>query len=244
MSFVEHGLPLLYVAMLWFVATGIVVALDGRTRLLLGTGVAATGAVAAIFLLRDDPSRLAVYGSFTAAFVVWGWHEIAFLTGAVTGPNRSACPAALSGWARFRASAATVIHHEVALVGTLFCLLALTLGHANAIGAYAFALLYGLRLSTKFNLYLGVPNFSPELLPSRLFYLRSHFRVARFNALMPFSLAAATLLTMMLWSAGQPLLGTLALLGVVEHLFLILPFRDGALWRWAMPKADPAQNRT
>lgn len=235
MSFIEHGLPLLYVAMLWFVATGIVVMLDGRARLLVASGMLAIAAAGAMLLLRDDPSRVAVYASFTAAFAVWGWHEIAFLTGAVTGPNRAPCPAGLAGWPRFKASTATVIHHEMALAVTLALLLALTWDHANMAGPAAFAILYAMRLSTKLNLWLGVPNFSPELLPRRLAYLKSHFRTARFNALMPFSLLAAAVLALLLWQAGQPLLGTLSLLGLVEHLFLVLPFRDGALWRWAMP---------
>jgi hypothetical protein len=35
---------------------------------------------------------------------------------------------------------------------------------------------------------------------------------------------------------GASLLTTLALLGVLEHLFLALPFRDGMLWGWAFRK--------
>ena len=36
-------------------------------------------------------------------------------------------------------------------------------------------------------------------------------------------------------SVALSLLFTLAALGVVEHIFLALPFRDGALWGWALP---------
>lgn len=237
MSFSGHALPLLYVAVLWFVATGIVVALDRRSWLLLASGILALAATAAIVILRDDTSTLANYASFTAAFAIWGWHEISFLTGAVAGPNRTPCPVGLSGWDRLKASTATVIHHEIALALTLLLLISLTLGSANATGAWAFAILFAMRLSTKFNLFLGVPNFSPELLPARLAYLKSHFRKRRFNALMPFSLAGSAALTMAL--IDQPLLAALALLGLVEHLFLVLPFRDGALWRWAIPAPKP-----
>jgi putative photosynthetic complex assembly protein 2 len=232
-SFSGHALPLLYVAALWFVATGLVVALDRRAWLLLASGMLAIAATAALVALRDDPSALATYAGLTAAFAVWGWHEISFLTGTITGPNRSACPPMLSGWSRFKASAATVIHHEIALALTLALLLGLTWGHANMTGAWAFAILLAMRLSTKFNLYLGVPNFSPELLPARLGYLKTHFRKRRFNALMPVSLVASASLAVML--IDQPLLAALALLGLIEHLFLVVPFRDGALWRWAMP---------
>jgi hypothetical protein len=39
---------------------------------------------------------------------------------------------------------------------------------------------------------------------------------------------------------GASLLTTLALLGVLEHLFLALPFRDGMLWGWAYPQRKAA----
>ncbi len=243
MSFAEHGLPLLYVAMLWFAGTALVVALDRRALALAGSGVIALLGFGAIMMLRDSSSLHAAYGSFAAAFAIWAWHELSFLSGFVTGPSRAPCPAGLSTWQRFKASAATVIHHEIALASTLVLLLALTWGHVNAVGSHGFAILWAMRLSTKLNIFLGVPNFTPELLPTQLAYLKTHFRTARFNVLMPFSLIGAAALTGVLWSASQPLLGALALLGLVEHLFLILPFRDGALWRWAMPKAAPAQNR-
>jgi hypothetical protein len=35
--------------------------------------------------------------------------------------------------------------------------------------------------------------------------------------------------------AGAALLFALAALGALEHLFLALPLRDSALWRWAIP---------
>ena len=35
---------------------------------------------------------------------------------------------------------------------------------------------------------------------------------------------------------GASLLTALCLLGVLEHLFLALPFRDGMLWGWAIPQ--------
>lgn len=234
MSFSGHALPLLYVALLWFVATGIVVALDRRSWLLLASGLLALAATAAIYILRDDASTLATYVSFTAAFAVWGWHEISFLTGAISGPNKSPCPPDLALFDRLKASTATVIHHEVALVSTMALLLALTWDSANATGAWAFAILFAMRLSTKFNLFFGVPNFSPELLPARLAYLKTHFRKRRFSALMPFSLIGSAALTYVL--LDTPLLAALALLGLIEHLFLVLPFKDGALWRWAMPR--------
>jgi putative photosynthetic complex assembly protein 2 len=249
-SATAHGLPLLYVVMLWFFSTALVVALDHRARgrVALGlAGAAACAAVAVIALLAPSTDAFAAYASFTAAFVIWGWHELSFLTGAVTGPRHAALPESAQGWTRFQLSAATVIHHEIALATTLIVLAIISHGHPNFSGAAAFALLFAMRLSTKFNIFMGVPNFSSEMLPPQLGYLKSYFRKARFNTLMPVSLALSC--GAIWWFAamalaapgdaavGWSLLTGLALLGLIEHLFLVLPIVDTALWRWAIPNA-------
>jgi putative photosynthetic complex assembly protein 2 len=245
-----HILPLLFVALLWFASTALVVWLDNRpkvsfTNSLTITGMAALFGVGIIAAAAPSTTLLATYASFVASFAVWGWHELSFLTGTTTGPRRAPCPEDARGWERFRMSAATVIHHELALIATLALLLILTWGSVNPTGAFAFAILFAMRLSTKFNVFLGVPNFSTDILPAQLAYLKSYFRKAPFNALMPLSLVlgiggtfwlgrtalAASGDAAVQWS----LLTGLCLLGVVEHLFLVMPLRDSALWRWAMP---------
>ena len=252
MSTTGHILPLVFVALLWFTSTALVVWLDNRPSFsfansLTITGMAALFGVGIIAAAAPSATLLATYASFVAAFAVWGWHELSFLTGTTTGPRRTPCPEDAHGWERFRLSAATVIHHELALVATLGLLVILTWGSANPTGAYAFAILFAMRLSTKFNVFLGVPNFSTEILPPQLGYLKSYFRKAPFNALMPVSLAlgigaTAWLAQTALSTTGDAavqwsLLTGLTLLGVVEHLFLVLPLRDSALWRWAIPAA-------
>jgi len=243
-----HLLPLVFVAMLWFFSTALVVALDHRARgrsALALSGVAGCAAVLVIALLAPSGDAFAAYASFTAAFVIWGWHELSFLTGAVTGPQRDPLPDSAQGWTRFRLSAGTVIHHELALVTTLIVLAIVSRGHANFAGFAAFVVLFVMRLSTKLNIFLGVPNFNADMLPPQLAYLKSYFRVRRFNALMPVSLIASGALiywlgTNALATTGEgaviwSLLTGLALLGLIEHLFLVLPLADSALWRWAIP---------
>ena len=250
MSFGAHALPLLYVAMLWFFSTALIVALDHRARGMLAlvlSGGAACAAVTVIALLAPSTDAFAAYASFTAAFVIWGWHELSFLTGVVTGPRRDPLPEGARGWTRFKLSAATVIHHELALATTLIVLAIVSHGHANSAGVAAFALLFAMRLSTKLNIFMGVPNFSSDLLPPQLAYLKSYFRTRAFNPLMPASLVLATATTLWLGTralaaaddsaVGWSLLTGLALLGVIEHLFLVLPLADSALWRWAQPAA-------
>ena len=247
-----HLVPLLFVALLWFASTALVVWLDNRGaasfgRSLVVAGMAALFGVAVIAAASGSSTMTARYASFVAAFAIWGWHELGFLTGATAGPRRSPCPPDAHGWTRLRLSAAAVLHHEIALAATLGLLLVLVWGSANPTGGYAFAVLLAMRLSTKLNIFLGVPNFSTDILPPQLAYLKSYFRNRAFNPLMPVSLMLGAALVWLLgsWALASTgaravqwsLLSGLALLGVIEHLFLVVPFRDGALWRWAIPAA-------
>lgn len=252
MSFADHILPALTVLGLWFASTALVVWLANRPRAtyrrsLAFAGVAAVAGLAAIALTAHDGSRLAAYLSFAGALAVWGWHELAFLTGAVAGPRRESFAEGATGWRRFTQASATLIHHELALAATAVLLLTLTARATNDVGAIAFALLFALRLSSKLNIHLGVPNLSDELLPAHLGYLKSYFRRRPFGPALALSIVATFALAGWLAArvaAAPPvggeavaasLLFALAALGAIEHLFLALPMGDGALWRWARP---------
>ena len=242
--------PLLFALAMWFIGTGAVVWLDSRPRATFGmsltlAGLVAIGAMGVVWFVGDDASAGGAYTGFAAAILIWGWHEMSFLMGHVAGPNRAECPAGATGWTRFKAATATVIHHELAIAATACALFALTWGAANQVAPLTFLLLFVLRLSAKFNLYLGVPNLSDEVFPEHLAYLKSYFRVRRCNALFPFSLLFGSALAAWAWSAamsasagsgahaGGMMIAGLAVLGVVEHLFLVLPLRDAKMWRWA-----------
>ncbi|MBC7506942.1 MAG: DUF3623 family protein, partial [Sandarakinorhabdus sp.] len=106
--------PLLFATVLWFVATGFVLWLDrlpSRTwpASLVGATVASGFAMGGIIATAPETSPAAAYAAFACALVLWGWHELSFLMGFVTGPNRGACPADARGWRRFRLAAATLI---------------------------------------------------------------------------------------------------------------------------------------
>lgn len=248
LSWAEHGWPLVYAGVLWFVATGAVLALDSRstrsfTRSLVLTGVLACLSLAAIAYTVNDASPLAAYVAFTAALMIWGWHELAFLTGAAAGPRKAALPAGATGWTRFRLSAATLIHHEIALAITALLLATLGWNSANPVGAQAFALLFAMRLSTKLNIFVGVPHLDAGMLPPHLAYLGSYFRKRPVGLAMLASLAALAALALWLGTravglsggaaVGGSLIFALVALGLLEHLFLIMPSRDASLWRWA-----------
>lgn len=244
-----HVLPVLFVVAAWFVSTGVVIALDRLPRRTFRWSLSGAGIVAGagLWLARHvaaDASPRGAYLGFAAALAVWGWHEMSFLMGVVTGPRTLPLPRGTTGWTRFRMAAATLIWHEIALAATAVAMLALTWGQPNQIAAATFAVLFGLRLSAKLNIFLGVPNLTVDFLPVQLAYLKSYFRVAHFNPLFPVSVAVATTAALLLaeaaavaspaTAAGLTMLTTLVALGVLEHWFLILPVPDAALWRWAM----------
>ncbi len=256
-SLAEHLLPASAVLVLWFAGTALIVWAANRPRetyrrsLAIG-GVAGAAGLLVVALAGHSNTTAAVYLSFCGALAVWGWQELAFLTGAVGGPRRGDAEPGAAGWRRFTQATATVIHHEIALAATLALLLLVTWGAPNQTGAATFALLFGLRLSAKLNLFAGVPNFSHELLPAQLRYLTSYFGPSRFGPWLLVSLVATVALAAWLGAraaaapagadtAAAGLLFALAALGALEHFFLALPLRDGALWRWALPARTGAE---
>ncbi|MEE4153804.1 MAG: putative photosynthetic complex assembly protein PuhE [Erythrobacter sp.] len=248
-----HIVPFIVTVMIWFVATGIVAWADNRDKatfprsLMIG-GVGAIAGLVVILVASQSVSMVAVYAAFVGALMVWGWHEIGFLTGAAAGPRRKPAEPGLAGFQRFTQASATVIHHEVALALTALLLITLSWNAPNQIGATVFVMLFFLRLSAKINMYVGVPNSSAEMLPPHLTYLKTYFGPNRMTWQLAVSIVA--IFAIALWfgmlasnapigsaeMAGASLLTTLCLLGGLEHLFLALPFRDGMLWGWAFRK--------
>jgi putative photosynthetic complex assembly protein 2 len=251
-SWSGHIVPVIGTIAIWFLATGLIAWLDNRERAtfprsLAFAGLAGVAGLVAILVSAQSTSTGAVYLAFTGALMVWSWHELAFLTGAVAGPRREACPPGSSGLSRFFHASAAVLHHEIALALTALLLIALSWNAPNQIGAMVFALLFTLRLSAKLNMFAGVPNASTDILPPHLDYLKSYFGPNRFTPLLAITIPAiVALATLLGWLAlaaepgsaamtGASLLFALAALGAIEHLFFALPFRDGALWGWALP---------
>ena len=256
-----HIVPFIVTVMIWFVATGLVAWADNRdvTTFPKSVMIGGIGGIAGLFVIlmsAQSVSVLAVYAAFVGALMVWGWHEIGFLTGAAAGPRRIPASKGLTGARRFAEATATVIHHEVMLALTALLLISLSWNAANQIGATVFVLLFGLRLSAKINMFVGVPNSSVEMLPPHLEYLKTYFGPNRMTWLLGVSVVGimgmagwfgSLALAAQLGSAqmvGASLLTTLCLLGALEHVFLALPFRDGMLWGWAFGKRIPAAQET
>ncbi|MFN4114319.1 MAG: putative photosynthetic complex assembly protein PuhE [Sphingomonadaceae bacterium] len=252
-SWSGHLLPVIVTIAIWFLATGLIAWLDNRERStfplsLTLAGIAGIAGFCAVTLAMTSATIAAVYISFGGALLVWSWHELGFLTGAVTGTRREACPQGASYRERFSRAVDALSHHEIALAVTALLLVSITWNAANQVGAMTFALLYVMRLSTKLNIFHGVPNSATDILPPHLAYLKSYYGPNRFS--LPLLASAALALGLALWlgtlawaspagsaeAVGASLLFALAALGALEHLFLTLPFRDGMLWGWALPR--------
>jgi putative photosynthetic complex assembly protein 2 len=256
-SWTGHIVPFIVTVAIWFIATGLIAWADNRESatfsksLMVGGAGGILGLVLILFASLSTAVG-AVYVAFVGALLVWAWHEISFLTGASAGPRRGPADPGLTGVARFRQASATVMHHEVALALTALLLISLSWDVPNQIGATVFVLMFGLRLISKINLFIGVPNSTSEMLPDQVAYLKTYFGPNRMTLLLAASIAGIAAMTAWFGAlalaapvgsaemVGASLLFTLSLLGVLEHLFLALPFRDGMLWGWALPKRRPA----
>jgi putative photosynthetic complex assembly protein 2 len=247
----DYVLAALFVLVAWWFSTGAILLIDGLPRStfrfsLVGMSLLALGGLYGLYWSSRFPSKFAAYQAFTYGLVVWAWHELTFLLGIITGPRKEPCPPDARGWPRFFYATAAIIHHEVALALTLLAVVALTWGAPNQVGTWTFLVLWVMRLSAKFNVFLGVRNLATDFIPEHLRYLLSYFRKARLNPLMPVSLVVASLVVVHLISqarsadatvfvlVGRTLVATILGMAVVEHLFLTLPVPDALLWRWAM----------
>ena len=66
-----------------------------------------------------DTSVTGAYIAFLSALGIWGWIELAFLTGVISGPIQKPCPPNVPEWERFLRAWGTVAFHEILLVGAL-----------------------------------------------------------------------------------------------------------------------------
>lgn len=243
----------------WWFSTGailwVVKGADGRGRgghlrsVLFGLPVLFAG-IAGMILSLDDGSVAGAYLAFLSALAVWGWIELSFLSGIVTGPSPYRCPAGAGLWERFVRAWGTIAYHELLLFGSFTAIAFLSAGAGNRFALYTFGVLFVARISAKLNLFFGVPKINADFLPAPLHHLPSHFRLARFNPVFPFSVTGLAF-AMSCWlergiAAGTPadavgfaLLAALTGLALLEHWMMVLPIPDDKLWRWMIPAPKP-----
>jgi putative photosynthetic complex assembly protein 2 len=252
----DLALAALFAVFIWWFSTGLVLLLDRLPHgaLRWGLWLSSLLAVTAFVALAHTARELSVanaYCAFTCALLVWGWHELSFLSGWITGPRKTALPSGTTGWPRFVQSLRAILWHELAIVAVGLAIVAVTWGQPNQVGTQTFLVLWVMRTSAKLNLFFGVRNLSEEFLPPQLAYLQSFFRRRAMNPLLPISvLGAGAVLTNMLIGAADPatapaqvvgtaLVGSMLALALIEHLLLVLPIPATGLWRWALRGRAP-----
>ena len=133
---------------------------------------------------------------------------------------------------------------------TVLVIVAATWGQPNQTAALTFLLLFVMRLSAKFNIFAGVPHLSTEMMPDHMRYLASYFRIRPASGLFVASLGGIGALAAVLGNAavraegglatGNALAFALVVLAFIEHGFLVVPWQDTQLFRWAMrDRAEP-----
>ena len=245
----EFAVPAVYAVLVWWFTTGIILFLDGLPPGTFRWSMAGATVllVASGYVLRVsslDVSVAGVYAAFTAAILTWGWLEMSFLMGFITGPRRHACAAHCSGWPHFFHACEAILYNEIAtLVGAVAVILA-TWNGPNHVARWTFLILWTMRVSAKLNLFFGIRNLGENFLPAHLQYLRGFFRKRAMNPLFPWSVTVSTLVTVWLAKrclaahdadlAAYALLTSLLALAVLEHWFMVIPVPSAKLWNWAL----------
>jgi putative photosynthetic complex assembly protein 2 len=257
-------IPTLFALFVWWFSTGVILLVvrradrkggdAHRVAALASLPVLAIG-VYGVVASVPDASVAGAYTGFLAALAIWGWIELAFLTGTITGPSKEVCPPGAMGKDRLARAWATIAHHEIILAVGLILLAAYSQGQINQIAVFTYLVLFVARISAKLNIFFGVPQINIEFLPAPLQHLKSYFRqgpiTPAFPAAITFLSFSVACLIVQVWQAdthaaavGFTLLATLTTLALLEHWLLLLPLPDAKLWRWMLPASDAQTTET
>ncbi len=174
---------------------------------------------------------------------VWAWHELSYLTGYLTGPQKTACPPGAPPFKRFRLAIATSLYHELAVIAGGLSLIVLTWEQPNRVALWVYLVLWAMRWSAKLNMFFGVRNFNEDWFPEHLKFLVSYLNRRRFNWLFPWSVTISSVVAGLVLAQGigaqdafvrsaQALVFAMLLLAIIEHWMLMLPLRSAVLWNW------------
>ena len=268
---IQYGLPALHGLLIWWFSTGLILFLDGLPKRTFRWSMLAATAllIASLYGLctsASDTSVTGAYTAFTCAVLIWGWLEISFYMGYVTGPRTHHCRHGCSGWRHFGHAIQASLYHEIAVMILAAIVIWLTWGSANQFGTGTFIVLWWMHQSARLNVFLGVSNLNAEFLPEHLAHIRSFFRDAPMNLLFPFSVTLSTICAVLLGqqalagaadsfrAVGYTLVTTMMVLAILEHWFLVLPLSAArawnTLWQWSLgqrgttnktPETIPAQ---
>ena len=236
-----------FVVVLWSVSTAVIFYLDSlaprtfKFSIVAATGVLLACAIAIVQLQGDD-SILAVALSFGAGLLVWGWTEMALYMGYITGPRKHRCADGCSGVHHFGHAISANLWHELVVIA--FAILIYL--SANETAFWCYTMLWLMHLSARLNVFLGVRNVSAEFVPEHMDVLKSFLRQRKMNLLFPFSTAAllalSTYLILLPQTFSVTMAATLAVIGLLEHVLLMLPLPVERMWRWSLSRKSLPEN--
>ena len=250
--------PALFALLCWWFGTGAILWLVRRAPTTFPWSMGALsllllGSLWTTRLSMQDHTVGSAYLAFASVIVMWSWHEMAFLTGWLTGPRRVPLQPGATGGLRFRQSLGSVLWHELALLANFGLLMWMQQGQPGHVALCTFALLWCMRASAKLNLFFGVPETGEQYLPRHLVYLGSYFKRGPLTAFfyVTVALACATW-AWLVWqvadgstaiSTGWVLLAALLGLAIVEHVIMAFPTPMQKLWGWAMSQGKTDVHR-
>jgi putative photosynthetic complex assembly protein 2 len=245
-----YVLPALFALFVWWFSTGAIIFLDNLPRTtfkwsLLGASAVFFGCLIGISHTAHQTTTAAAYSAFFFGLFAWGWQEISFYMGYVTGPRDEPCPEGCGGWAHFVHAIQTSLWHELAIIGSGAVVVYLTWGLPNQVGMWTFMVLWWMHQSAKLNVFFGVRNLNEEFLPEHLTFLKSFLKSKPMNLFFPVSITVSMVITTMLWEhaahapsvfarSADTFLATMMSLAILEHWFLVIPLPAGKLWQWGL----------
>lgn len=244
---IQHGLPALHGLLIWWASTCLILFLDSLPRRtfrwsMIGATAVLAGAVYGLQVSAGDASVTGAYTAFTCGVLIWGWLEISFYMGYVTGPRTHHCHLGCSGWRHFVHAIQANLYHELAVLVLGVVVVSSTWGRANLFGMWTFIVLWWMHESARLNVFLGVSNLNAEFLPEHLSHIKSFLRSAPMNLLFPVSVTASTICAVLMTqralasgadtfnATGYTLLTTVMVLAILEHWFLVLPISAARIW--------------
>jgi putative photosynthetic complex assembly protein 2 len=255
---IEYVLPILYATFVWWSSTVLIIYLDGLPRHTFRWSMLGATAllILSLYWLKvssSDTSLTGLYIAFTSGLFAWGWQEISFYMGYVTGPRKQPCPEGCSGFAHFRHAVEVSLYHELAIIAAAAAVFALTRNGPNQLGAWTFLVLWWMHQSAKINVFLGVRNINEEYIPDHLEFLKRFLSKKPLNLAFPVFVTATTVITAWLVqkaaaasanpfeASGYTFLATLMALALLEHWLLVLPVPTRALWGWGLASRSKAR---
>lgn len=232
------------VVLFWWLATGLLFGLpdsaDGRRAAAIVASLLGGSALALAILIRQDRSPRAAWLGFLAGGTLWAWAQAALYGGWLVGPGASGAPMPDNRWAVAVEALRETAWSEAAALGVLILSVVLAIGAKNRVAFGTVALLWAAHQVARINVFLGVANASPDLLPEHLQFMTRFFGPPVNSPFLLVSVVFWVGATVLLLRAGwrtqdrfarrsAMVFGVLAGLAALEHLFLGLSTRL-ALW--------------